>query len=85
MAMIYGYTRATVNEFGLSEMKEVTFAMSASQLRVVARFLLDMAQEMDAGSFAKCSHKHLTTTHPDWKTLPGAAEVIVMPPVAAQE
>ena len=84
--MIYGYTRATINEYGLAEMKEITFAMSPTQLRTVAQFLLDMAGEMEAGAFTTCSHRHLTTTHPEWNDSATAADIIVMPPaVAASE
>jgi hypothetical protein len=76
--MVYGYSRRAVNESGLLEMKEVTFAMDPDRLRMVGQFLLDMAREMEIGSFKKCSHRHLTTTHPEWEE--PLADVIVMPP-----
>jgi hypothetical protein len=78
--MIYGYSRAAVNEYGLLEMNEVTFAMDPGRLRVVGQFLIDMADEMEKGTFEKCSHRHLTSTHPDWDKLQRVADVIVSPP-----
>jgi hypothetical protein len=78
--MIYGYSHRVLNDYGLLEMKEVTFALDAQRLRVVGQFLLDMAREMESGSFDKHSHRHLTTTNPGWNKESPIADVIVARP-----
>ena len=83
--MVYGYSRRVINEYGLMEMREVTFALAPEELRVVGQFLLDMAQEMEGRTFEKTTHRHLSTSHPGWTKSTSNADVIVMPPVAASE
>jgi hypothetical protein len=78
--MIFGYSRRKVNNYGLHELKEVTLAMGPAELRLLGRFLLDMADQMEAGAFDACSHRHLTSAHPAWSELHPSADVIVMPP-----
>jgi hypothetical protein len=64
--MIYGYALKTLNDDGLFEMKEVTFAASPQVLREIASFLNAMAAQMEAGAFDKCSHQHIQIANPDW-------------------
>ena len=48
--MIYGYPEKVVNEeYGLLQMREISFAMSAAQLRLVATFLVRVAEELESG------------------------------------
>jgi len=78
--MVYGYSRNLLSDEGLLEMKEVTFAMDPTRLRTVGQFLIDMAREMEAGAFEKSSHRHLTTTHPEWNKGAPVADIIVARP-----
>ncbi|MCA8991361.1 MAG: hypothetical protein KDA69_01425 [Planctomycetaceae bacterium] len=55
--MIYGYDRRTVNEQGLREMQEVTFAMPANQIREVAAFLNSAADKLE-GVPSIQAHEH---------------------------
>jgi hypothetical protein len=45
--MVYGYDELQVNEWGLKQMREVTFSISPSTLRKLAAFFLSAADEMD--------------------------------------
>lgn len=78
--MLYGYPLKQVNEYGLCELKEITFAASADVLRDVARFLNAMAALMDSGEFSKHSHWHIQTTVPHWdRRCPGKGIIVVSP------
>jgi len=79
--MIYGYRLKEVNEFGLLEMKEITFAASPAVLRQVARFLNEMAQKMDEDFFEKCSHAHINSVIVDWDRLFPNKDIVVTPPI----
>jgi hypothetical protein len=77
--MIYGYAAKEVNDFGLFEMKEITFVASPEVLREVAYFLNTMADLMEAGGFSN-THRHIGNTVKNWdKRFPGK-DVIVIPP-----
>lgn len=78
--MIYGYGLKEINEFGLLEMKEITFAAPPDVLRQVARFLEDMARRMDEGFFDETSHRHIGSLIAGWDDRFPDKDIIVMPP-----
>ena len=64
---IYGYKRAVVDqEFGLLDLREISFDLRADDLRRVARFLEHYAGEIESGSWRN-SHVHLTSFDRTWK------------------
>lgn len=78
--MIYGYSRDQLSEDDQPlELTEITLAMGATELRLLGKFLLEMAAAMEAGEFERCSHRHMTSTYPEWSDLHPSADVIVMP------
>jgi hypothetical protein len=44
--MVYGYDSRTINEYGLKQMREISFKLPANTLRELARFLLQSADEL---------------------------------------
>ena len=80
--MIYGYKLAEVNEYGLIELKEVTFAADAETLRDLGRFFTLMADAMDADEFDRTSHRHIGNVIEGWSSSQDK-DVIVMPPVGS--
>ncbi|QSQ18772.1 hypothetical protein JY651_25780 [Pyxidicoccus parkwayensis] len=79
--MIYGYSNRTLNEYGLQELREVTFSMTPAQLRQVAQFLSEMAGQMDAGALRGANaHRHMTTVNPSWSKEHPSADIIVTAP-----
>lgn len=84
--MIFGYGLKEVNEeFGLLEMKEVTFAATPAVLRQIAHFLEAMAQKMDEGFFDGCSHAHIGSVIAEWNIRFPNKDIVVMPPVDGGE
>lgn len=79
--MIYGYKRKTIDKRGLLEMKEVTFALDAAALRTIGSFFAAMADEMEAGAFEQCSHRHISSVVPKWSDEHPTVDIIVMPPI----
>ena len=78
--MIYGYAKRTADpEFGLLELSEVTFNLDPERLRLVAKFLTQAAEEIEAGSLG-ASHVHLSGAEPTWDA-DQVADVIVSDPV----
>lgn len=77
--MIYGYPAKEVNEYGLLEMKEITFSASPVVLREIARFLAVSADLMDAGDFETCSHQHIQSVIPDWDRRFPESDIVVVP------
>lgn len=55
---VYGYSKRVVNEYGLHEMSEVTFNVSAEELRRVAAFLIDCADMIDSRQW-RTDHMHI--------------------------
>ncbi|MEZ5941925.1 MAG: hypothetical protein R3C18_11065 [Planctomycetaceae bacterium] len=55
--MIYGYNRRAVNEQGLKEMCEVTFALAPHQIREVAAFLNCAADKLEVIQSSQ-AHEH---------------------------
>jgi hypothetical protein len=83
--MIYGYPRRQVNEYGLQELNELTLAMGPAELRLLGKFLVEMAAEMEAGAFERTSHRHMTAKYHEWRTMHPSADVIIMPPPPRNE
>jgi hypothetical protein len=75
----YGYSTAVVNEYGLHELSEVSFALSAQDLRRVAAFLTTCADEIESGSW-RSSHRHLTTFDRRWEIDHPNSDVIILHP-----
>lgn len=64
---IYGYQRDVVDpEFGLLELREVSFDLSPDGLRRVADFLRYHADRMEAGDW-RSSHGHIDTYDDRWR------------------
>ncbi len=78
--MIYGYSEKQLNEYGLLEMKEITFSTSPEALRKIAFFLNEMANLMDDEGFGKISHRHIQNTISDWDSFYPGKDIIVMSP-----
>jgi hypothetical protein len=55
--MIYGYDSRTINEYGLKQLREVSFAMSPDDLRELADFLRETAEELE-GVSSDHWHRH---------------------------
>ena len=80
--MIYGYSEKIVNEeYNLLQMREVSFAMSPGQLRLVATFLLRAAEELDAGQ--TFLHRHIEELVPEWRATMPQADIVVIPEESA--
>jgi hypothetical protein len=79
--MIYGYSAKQVNEYGLMEMREVTFATSPEVLREIADFLNAMADLMEKGGFRNCSHRHIDNVVRNWRNRFPDKDVVVMPAI----
>jgi hypothetical protein len=76
---IFGYTKRQVNDFGLMELTEVSFDLSANDLRTIAGFMLECADELESGSF-RTSHRHLSVFARQWSKDHPSVDVIVNMP-----
>lgn len=56
--MIYGYDSRTENEYGLKQLREISFAVSPDDLRELANFLMKTAEELE-GTVSGHWHRHL--------------------------
>lgn len=54
--MIYGYDSRTLNEYGLKQLREISLAMSPQDIRELASFLQEAAEELEGAS---SGHWHL--------------------------
>ena len=79
--MIYGYALREVNEYGLMELREITFSASPAVLRQIASFLAEAADLMDSGHFRICPHRHIENAIPGWDLAFPEKDVVVTPPV----
>lgn len=77
--MIYGYSKKQVNEYGLHDLKEITFSTSPETLRQIADFLNQSASLMEEGWFEKCSHRHIQDEMKDWDKMFPDRDIVVMP------
>jgi hypothetical protein len=55
--MIYGYDSATLNEFGLKQMREISLDLWPDDLRKLADFLSSMADELEEAE-SPSWHRH---------------------------
>ncbi len=78
--MIYGYANKKVDQYGLLELKEVTFAVEPGALRKIAGFLTSMADAMDAGQF-RTDHRHIGEVDRSWSSKRMSCDIIVSPPL----
>lgn len=74
--MIYGYVSRTLNEYGLKQMREVTISASPNDLREVAAFLSEVADELDSHAVSVQFHRHLP---PELKQAIGCDVIVVRP------
>jgi hypothetical protein len=56
--MLDGYDSRTVNEYGLKELREISLAVSPDDLRELAGFLEDAADELE-GACSSHWHRHI--------------------------
>jgi hypothetical protein len=59
--MVYGYNARAINEFGLKELREVTFATSPEVLRALADSLKEAAEELEGANSIQW-HRHIPTS-----------------------
>ena len=77
--MIYGYSEKVADdEYGLLQMREISFSMTSAQLRIVGQFLAHMADDIDAGK--AFLHRHIAETSPDWKASGAEVDIVVLFP-----
>jgi hypothetical protein len=77
---IFGYSKRVVSDHGPHEMSEVTFDVSISDMRRIARFLNDCADKVETGEW-RSSHCHLTEFDSEWNGDHPDSDVIVINPV----
>ncbi len=75
---IYGYRTTDGDATQPALLSEVTFQFCPEDLRRVARFLLERADEIDAGKFVD-GGRHLRDIDPGWQTEHHYADIIVVP------
>jgi len=76
--MIYGYSEKVVDEeHGLLQMREVSFAMNPSRLRLVATFLVRVAEQLESGQ--TFLHRHIEELLPEWRATDPQPDIIVVP------
>ena len=79
--MIYGYANKTINEFGLLEMREVSFSASPAVLREIAKFLDEMAAGMESsGELSVHWHRHIQDEIPGWRDRFPDNDIVVCAP-----
>jgi hypothetical protein len=84
--MLCGYKRRDLSpEYGLLELREVTFLFDSRSLRDIASFLSQMADELDEGKFDRCSHRHIESVIGDWRQRYPNDDLIVAPPAMSDE
>jgi hypothetical protein len=58
--MVYGYETRTLNEYGLKEMREVTFSTRPDTLRAIAQFLVEAAAQLESQPMSPNWHRHVS-------------------------
>ncbi len=77
---IFGYKRAIANEeFGLLELREISFDLDPDDLRRVSRFLEHIAAEIESGTW-RSSHDHLSAFDSSWRVGHPEVDVIILNP-----
>jgi hypothetical protein len=62
---IFGYENKIINEFGLMEMREITFQGKANHLRLIAKFLQECADYIESNP-GDLDHDHISFNNQDW-------------------
>lgn len=63
---VYAYPASgPLNEYGLLELKEVSFSADANTIREIARFLNEAANEIERTD--TCDHVHMQDRSKSWK------------------
>lgn len=76
--MIFGYTKKNnLNEYGLSELREVSFRMSAEELENMAKFFTQAAEDTKAGKLRPGYHMHIDSCVKGWDS-DASGDVIVI-------
>ena len=84
-AMLYGYSKRTINEYGLLELREVTIAASPDVLRQIAGYLVEVANMMEVKEPTPNFHRHIGNHVPSWDgSFPGW-DVIATGPLTEEE
>lgn len=78
--MVYGYSKRTVNEYGLVELREITFGLPPGDLRDVAGFLLAMADELEDACTDENWHRHIEMHVNGWRSRHPDLDIIVVRP-----
>lgn len=73
---IYGYTK---NDEQLLDLSEITFKADPSELRSLAKFILDCANEIENDTEGKWEHSHIEDRVTDWN--PASPSIIIFNPV----
>lgn len=74
----YGYQRTVVDpEYGLLELREVSFDLGPDALRRLAAFLRDCADRAEAGGL-RSDHVHIEEFDREWKRASPDLDVIVL-------
>jgi hypothetical protein len=74
----YGYQRAVIDpEYGLLELREVSFDLNAADLRRVAAFLMYYADRIEAGNWHS-DHAHIDERDHEWHRDHPNLDVIVL-------
>ncbi len=76
---IYGHSKRTTDS-GLHEMSEVTFNVPLKELRRIARFLNDFADQVEAGTVYN-DHVHLRDVDSEWNVDHPQSDVIAIVPL----
>jgi hypothetical protein len=77
--MIYGYMEKVADEeYGLLQMRQITLAMNPLQLRLLAKFALKIAEEIESG--APFLHRHIDESIPEWRAALEEVDVVATPP-----
>ena len=77
--MIYGYSEQVVDEeYGLLQMREITFSMTPEQLRLVAKFLERIAHDIESG--VPFLHRHIEEIIPSWRDVGHVGEIVAIVP-----
>lgn len=78
--MIYGAGAQKLNKYGLLEMKEVSFALNPTGLKMVAQFFQTIANEMEAGQAEPGWHRHIETYSKGWRRAYPGLDIVVLAP-----
>ncbi|MDG3007413.1 Imm32 family immunity protein [Paludisphaera mucosa] len=74
----YGYQRAVVDaEYGLLELREVSFDLSPDGLRRLATFLRECADRAEAGDL-RSGHVHIEEFDRAWRRVSPDLDVVVL-------